>query len=91
MISCQGRFELDRNDAHDFKLRPRVGYLSMKQIRHSVPSSKYFGEIQTVTEKKLTIDAIFEISFDFEISHETPSKMKLDQDVWTRVEENQCQ
>lgn len=90
LISCYGRFELDRQDAYEAKVRPQVGHFALKPIKHAVPSSKYSGEILSITDTQLTINAIFEIDFAFQRSATDPSVMKLDQDVWRRVEAFDC-
>lgn|GEM_PF-6103806 len=89
-ISCYGRFELDRHDDYEAKVRPRVGRLALKPIKHAVPSSKYSGEILSISDSTLTIDAIFQIDFKFQSPQGSPSVMKLDEDLWQRVEAFDC-
>lgn len=90
-ISCRGRFELDRHDDYNLKVKPRIGYLTTKPVmKHDVPSSKYHGEIIDVTDTSLVVDAIFDITFAFKTSPNDPSKIMLDDDVWQRVESFEC-
>lgn len=90
MISCYGRFELDQHDAYEAKVRPRIGYLAMKPIKHEVPSSKYEGEIISVTDTNIKVNAIFDIDFAYQSSPGNTSVMKLDSNVWQRVERFDC-
>jgi len=89
-ISCYGRFELDQNDGGSITSQVRVGVVDFKEKKHNVPSSKYSGDVKEVTDSQLTINSIFEITYRFLPPSGLPVKMRLDEDVWTRVEDFDC-